>query len=98
MLGREVSAVQSMLFFLLAAFFEIAGCFAFWAWLRAGRQVWVVLPGIVSLDSSRLATIKLLDVEEPAAAPAPSAPARAPAPAETAAGPGEPSAPAAKGT
>jgi small multidrug resistance family-3 protein len=38
-----------MLFFLLAAFFEIAGCFAFWAWIRGGRHVWVLLPGIASL-------------------------------------------------
>lgn len=35
--------------YLLAAFFEIAGCFAFWAWLRNGRSaVWTVA-GLVSL-------------------------------------------------
>lgn len=27
-------------FFWLAALFEIAGCFAFWAWLRLGRTAW----------------------------------------------------------
>jgi len=32
-----------------AAIFEIAGCFTFWAWLRLGRSVWWLLPGIVSL-------------------------------------------------
>lgn len=32
-----------------AAFAEIAGCFAFWAWLRGGRPAWVLLPGVVSL-------------------------------------------------
>ena len=33
----------------LAAFFEIAGCFAFWAWLRLGRSVLWTLPGALSL-------------------------------------------------
>jgi len=32
-----------------AAIFEIAGCFTFWAWLRLGRSVWWLLPGMVSL-------------------------------------------------
>lgn len=33
----------------LAAAAEIAGCFAFWAWLRLGRTALLVLPGIASL-------------------------------------------------
>ena len=33
----------------LAAFCEIAGCFAFWAWLRQGRSPWLPLLGIVLL-------------------------------------------------
>lgn len=32
-----------------AALAEIAGCFAFWAWLRLGRSVWWVVPGVASL-------------------------------------------------
>lgn len=32
-----------------AALAEIAGCFAFWAWLRLGKSVWYLLPGFVSL-------------------------------------------------
>ncbi len=36
-------------FYLAAALAEIAGCFAFWAWLRLGRSVLWVLPGTVSL-------------------------------------------------
>lgn len=36
---------------LAAAFLEIAGCFAFWAWLRMGKSAWWVVPGIVSLAS-----------------------------------------------
>lgn len=34
---------------LLAAVFEIAGCFAFWAWLRLGKSVLWTLPGVLSL-------------------------------------------------
>ncbi|KAF0183350.1 MAG: hypothetical protein FD124_3616 [Alphaproteobacteria bacterium] len=32
-----------------AAVAEIAGCFAFWAWLRLGRSPWWLAPGLVSL-------------------------------------------------
>lgn len=33
-----------------AALAEIAGCFAFWAWLRLGKSVLWVAPGLVSLS------------------------------------------------
>jgi small multidrug resistance family-3 protein len=32
-----------------AALAEIAGCFAFWAWMRLGRSAWWIAPGMVSL-------------------------------------------------
>ena len=32
-----------------AAVAEIAGCFAFWSWLRLGRPAWWLLPGLLSL-------------------------------------------------
>ncbi len=32
-----------------AALAEIAGCFAFWAWLRAGRSILWIAPGVASL-------------------------------------------------
>jgi small multidrug resistance family-3 protein len=35
--------------FALAAFFEIAGCFAFWMWLRRSATPLVALLGLVSL-------------------------------------------------
>ena len=41
--------MRSILLQVLAAFFEIAGCFAFWAWLRLGRTVLWTLPGVLSL-------------------------------------------------
>lgn len=32
-----------------AAVLEIAGCFAFWAWLRQNRSPWLALAGVASL-------------------------------------------------
>lgn len=40
---------MSGLAFVGAAFAEIAGCFAFWAWLRLGKSAWWVAPGVLSL-------------------------------------------------
>jgi small multidrug resistance family-3 protein len=33
----------------LAALAEIGGCFAFWVWLRMGKPVWWLLPGVAAL-------------------------------------------------
>lgn len=41
--------MQTAVALVVAAIAEIAGCFAFWAWLRLGKQVWWIAPGIVSL-------------------------------------------------
>lgn len=35
--------------YLGAALAEIAGCYAFWAWLRLDKSLWWVVPGLVSL-------------------------------------------------
>lgn len=35
--------------YVMAALAEIAGCFAFWAWLRLGQSSLWVLPGMASL-------------------------------------------------
>ncbi|MEN5084196.1 YnfA family protein [Bosea sp. TWI1241] len=32
-----------------AALAEIAGCFAFWAWLKLDRSVWWLVPGLLAL-------------------------------------------------
>ena len=32
-----------------AAIAEIAGCFAFWAWLKLDKPIWWLVPGMVSL-------------------------------------------------
>ena len=41
--------IANVALFALAAFFEIAGCFAFWVWLRRGGTPVVALVGIASL-------------------------------------------------
>jgi small multidrug resistance family-3 protein len=39
----------NLIAFVLAALFEIAGCFAFWTWLRQGRSPAVAALGVLSL-------------------------------------------------
>ncbi len=41
--------MPSFILYSAAAIAEIGGCFAFWAWLRLGRSVYWVFPGLVSL-------------------------------------------------
>lgn len=41
--------LKSYVFYVLAAFAEIAGCYSFWAWLRLHKTAWVILPGLLSL-------------------------------------------------
>lgn len=56
--------MRSLLWYSLAAVGEIAGCFAFWAWLRLGRNPLWTLAGIVSLVIFALA---LTRIDAPAA-------------------------------
>lgn len=37
------------LWFFLAALFEIAGCYAFWMWLRMGKSALWIAPGLLAL-------------------------------------------------
>ena len=41
--------MYAYLLFAAAALAEIAGCFAFWAWLRLDKPIWWLAPGMVSL-------------------------------------------------
>jgi small multidrug resistance family-3 protein len=41
--------IANLLAFVLAAILEIAGCFAFWVWLRRGGSPGVALLGVASL-------------------------------------------------
>ena len=40
---------RHLLAFAIAAFFEIAGCFAFWLWLRRGGSALIGTAGVASL-------------------------------------------------
>lgn len=40
---------MSVFIYIAAAVAEIAGCFAFWAWLRLGKSIYWLFPGTVSL-------------------------------------------------
>lgn len=41
--------MTTILAYIGAAVAEIAGCFAFWAWLRLDRSAWWLVPGVFSL-------------------------------------------------
>ena len=41
--------MRTPLFYVVAALCEIAGCFAFWAWLRLDKPIWWIVPGMASL-------------------------------------------------
>ena len=40
---------MNVLIYIGAALAEIAGCFAFWAWLRLDKSIWWLVPGAASL-------------------------------------------------
>jgi small multidrug resistance family-3 protein len=40
---------RTIVLYAVAAGTEIAGCFAFWAWLRLGKSAWWLLPGLLAL-------------------------------------------------
>jgi small multidrug resistance family-3 protein len=55
--------VKTWLFaYIGAAFAEIVGCFAFWAWLRLGKSVLWVVPGVAALVTFAY-LLTLVDVE-----------------------------------
>jgi len=41
--------MQTVAAYVGAAVAEIAGCYAFWAWLRLGKSIWWLVPGGLSL-------------------------------------------------
>jgi small multidrug resistance family-3 protein len=54
--------IQALVLYPLAALAEIAGCFAFWAWLRLGASPWWLLPGMASLAAFAW-TLTLVETE-----------------------------------
>lgn len=51
--------MKSILWYLVAALGEIAGCFAFWAWLRMQKSPLWLFPGIISLVVFALALTRV---------------------------------------
>jgi small multidrug resistance family-3 protein len=51
--------VNALFWYGLAACGEIAGCFAFWAWIRMDRSPWWTLPGLASLAVFALALTRV---------------------------------------
>jgi small multidrug resistance family-3 protein len=49
LLIRSATFMTSVFTFVAAALLEIAGCFAFWTWLRADGSAWWVVPGLGAL-------------------------------------------------
>lgn len=47
--AMSAAALPSLVAFAAAAIAEIAGCFAFWAWLRLGKSALWLAPGLVAL-------------------------------------------------
>jgi small multidrug resistance family-3 protein len=50
---------RTIIVFAVAALLEIAGCFAFWAWLRRGVTPFVLIPGIASLIGFAVALTRI---------------------------------------
>ena len=51
--------MRNFVWFMTAAALEIAGCYAFWMWLRLGRSPWWLLPGIASLTAFAVALTRV---------------------------------------
>lgn len=51
--------MQSLFWFFLAAFAEIAGCFAFWSWARLNKSPLWMLAGVASLVAFALALTRI---------------------------------------
>ena len=41
--------ISAFFIYALAALAEIAGCFAFWGWLKLDKPIWWLIPGMASL-------------------------------------------------
>jgi small multidrug resistance family-3 protein len=41
--------MKTVVVYVLAALAEIGGCYSFWSWLRLGKPIWWLIPGIASL-------------------------------------------------
>ena len=51
--------MQAFVFFLIAALGEISGCYTFWAWLKLGKSIFWVVPGLFALIIFAIALTKI---------------------------------------
>ena len=51
--------MKSLFWYLIAAFWEIGGCFAFWAWLRVHKSPLWTIPGMAALVVFALALTRI---------------------------------------
>jgi small multidrug resistance family-3 protein len=51
--------MQNLLWYLIAAICEIAGCYSIWMWLRLGRSAWWLLPGALILIAFAVALTRI---------------------------------------
>jgi small multidrug resistance family-3 protein len=51
--------MQTFVFFLIAALGEISGCYTFWAWLKLGKSIYWVIPGLFALVIFAVALTKI---------------------------------------
>lgn len=51
--------MRSFIFFFVAALSEISGCYAFWAWLRLGKSILWIVPGVLALIIFALALTRV---------------------------------------
>jgi small multidrug resistance family-3 protein len=51
--------INNIVAFIVAAVLEIAGCFAFWVWLRRGQSAAIAVLGIISLCGFAFALTRL---------------------------------------
>ena len=49
LVGIAETSLMTAFAYIGAALAEIAGCFAFWAWLRMDKSMWWIAPGMVAL-------------------------------------------------
>lgn len=54
-----MAVVLNYLWFALAAFCEIGGCYAFWMWLRLGKSPLWLIPGAIALFFFALALTRV---------------------------------------
>lgn len=55
----RLTHMQTLSFFLLAALGEISGCYSFWAWLRLGKSILWIVPGLLALIIFAVALAKV---------------------------------------